>query len=243
MCQAGFANRLRALVSGICLAQDLSANLVVFWEATNPACGSSLESLISPASWPHGMMCDTGRLPGAQSCLSFTDLSGILTSWDRQQPLKIQSYGKFYTQDDTRWLQNLRSLQPCRQVFERVNKMFESMDLSSCVGVHIRRGDNIKSIQASPFALFAQRLSQETAKHIVVASDDNDVKDSLNSMFPGRCIFPSAVQGRNTTVGMVNGLMDFFALAKCPRLIGSAHSSFSEMAVAYGGGTLEILSV
>lgn len=242
-CQAGFANRLRAMVSGICLAQDLSANLVIFWQSRDAACANSLERLIRPQSWPNGMACDTNPLVNAQSCLSSTDLSGILEQWDRSSPLKIQSYGKFYTKDDVRWLRTLRLLRPVEYVEQRVNAIFQDKNLSECLGVHIRRGDNIKSTNASPLSLFIDRLNQEIGKTFIVATDDTGVMDTLNRLFPGRCIFPADDRNRHTPHGMVNGLIDFFALAKCPRIIGSAHSSFSEMAVAYGGGILEIIQL
>lgn len=252
LCQAGFANRLRALVSGICLAQDLSAQLIIFWPGSDSACACEFDRLISANSWPKGIYVDSclrpsfsqgayNPLPTAVSCLSSSDLSGILSTWDRVSHLDIKSYGRFHTSDQERWLTNLRALKPITHIQTFVDEAFQPVDLSDCIGVHIRRGDNIKSIQASPLALFINRLERETARHFIVATDDVNVVDSLNRIFPGRCIFPSKRRNRNTPDGMMNGLVDFFSLAKCSVILGSAHSSYSEMAAAYGGGRLELI--
>lgn len=238
---AGFANRLRALVSGICLAEELNIPLVVHWFPLSPECRCRLENLLDPASFPSFVKITTEDLFQAKEILSFEDLKYFIDSWDVQSDMVIKSHGKFYSPDPDRWLFHLRNIKPSRIVKLQLEKRFASVHWPSTVGVHIRRGDHKKSIHHSPTELFVDRLRLEGAVYFIVATDSSAVKTELQVAFPGTCIFPSEERSRSTEKGMIEAVVDFFAIASCPRIYGSYASSFSEMAAAYGKAELVVL--
>ena len=85
---------------------------------------------------------------------------------------------------------------------------------------------------------FCARLSFEKATTFLVATDEENVRETLRILFPGRCLFPSRVLNRNTEEGMIEAAIDFFSLARCSRIVGSVGSSFSDYAAEYGGSEL-----
>jgi hypothetical protein len=125
---------------------------------------------------------------------------------------------------------------------EMVKQILLAIPESQRIGVHIRRGDHEKSIRDSPFELFieAMRDFPEDVRFII-ATDDESVKQTLDTLFAGRCLFPARFRSRNTDKGMEQAILDFLALASCSQILGSAHSSFSEMAAAYGGSDLIVI--
>lgn len=234
---AGLANRIRALVSGICLAEEYGLPLVLHWSIDH-ACGARFETLFDPTSLPPFVRITHLALLKAFPCLSSDDLEHVKKVWDRKLPLTLKSYGHFHTSDMPRWLQHLRALKPTEEILKTLQERLPPFDPDTFVGVHIRRGDNDKAILASPFSLFLTKLEKEEGL-LIVATDDMDVREELGYKFKGRVWFPSKVLNRNTEEGMKEALIDFLALATCRRILGSACSSFNEIACLYGACTLE----
>lgn len=234
---AGLANRIRALISGICLAEDYGLPLVIHWSLDH-ACGTRFDSLFDPKTLPSFVTVTHLALLKAFPCLSQDDLDHVKKVWDRQKPLTLKSYGRFHTTDVDRWTKHLRTLKPTPELVNTLQDRLPPFDPDTFVGVHIRRGDNDKAILASPFSLFVPKLEKEKGL-LIVATDDMDVREELAEKFKGRIWFPSKVLNRNTEEGMKEAMIDFLALSMCRRILGSACSSFNEIAALYGGSTLE----
>ena len=83
-------------------------------------------------------------------------------------------------------------------------------------------------------ASFRQKMRNEKGAFFVVCTDDAVTKETLMVEFGDQCIFPATVLSRKTEEGMIHGVTDFFALAKCSKIWGSVASSFTEMAARYG---------
>lgn len=215
--------------------------LIVHWFPLSPECRCRLENLLDPESLPKFVKITTEDLFQAKEVLSPDDLRYFIDQWDLSSDIVIKSYGKFYNADEDRWLTHLRSIKPSRIVRLQLEKRFSTLHWPSAVGVHIRRGDNKKSIYHSPTQLFVDRLRQEGAVYFVVATDSAAVKTELQVAFPGTCVFPSEERTRSTEKGMIEAAVDFFAIASCPRIYGSFASSYSEMAAAYGKAELVVL--
>ncbi len=236
---AGLANRLRALISGICLAEDYNLPLIVHWTPDH-ACGAHFDSLFDMNSLPSFVSISKLPLLKAYPCLSPEDLEYVKIAWDRKLPLVLKSYGHFHTSDMVRWVQHLRSLKATTTIVAKVEERLPPFDQTRFVGVHIRRGDNVKSIQASPLTAFLKRLEREDG-FFIVATDDEGVKQELQKRFEGRVWFPAHLLDRNSEEGIQEALIDFLSLARCPTLLGSVYSSFSEIAGLYGGCTIEFV--
>ena len=112
-------------------------------------------------------------------------------------------------------------------------------------GLHIRRTDNIWSINSSPLELFEKKicdvLMQNPSSAFYLASDDEDTVSELKAKFGDKVIVRAKELSRKTSVGMQNALIDMLLLGKCKKIFGSYFSSFSEMASWIGGVELEII--
>lgn len=231
---AGLANRLRATVSGICAAQDLGVPLVISWpwEAT---CAATFNDLFEPI--PRVEISETHNYR-ARMCLSPAD-------WERekiQSEIIIKSYGHFHQSDPARWLKTLQSLKPRAEFTERVKTLVGFG--GHVVGVHIRRTDNKVSCERSPTSAFiAEMIQYKKDTVFFIATDDNKEWDNLARIFPTeRLIRATTNRSRDTSDGMRGAFIDFLCLSACAEILGSAGSSFSEMAAAYGDRPLCIVT-
>ena len=237
---AGFANRVRAMISGICLAETYNLQLVIHWSPTSPECLCRFQSLLDPETLPKTCKVVPEPLDYAIEVSSSDKMDLICRRWDKTSDLHLKSYSIFYTSDN--WDTHLRNIRPSRQVKEFLDRRTLAVNWSKAIGVHIRRTDNQKSIEGSPLEKFLQkmRMNKEASVSYVVATDDMRVKEQIMIEMGDRCVFPALVLSRNTEEGMIHGVADFFALAKCSKIIGSYWSSFSEIAAKYAEADLEI---
>lgn len=113
------------------------------------------------------------------------------------------------------------------------------------IGMHIRRTDNIDSINKSPIELFVEAGREELAAHpdakIFLATDSEDVKKEMRQHFGEHIITSTAEATRDSVAGIRAGLAEMYALSLTHKIYGSAGSSFSEMASWIGGNALQIL--
>ena len=240
---AGLGNRIRSLISGICAAEELGLELMLHWYPFDAACACHFESIFDPDSLPPFVYRAPTMLHGAKECLSVDDWKNIVKGWNGTDDIFIRSYGKFYggTQEkEARWLHHLRALKPTAFIEKQVNQRLANIEVNQALGVHIRHGDNRKAAEASPFYAFIREMLMDKAPYFVVATDDILYKERLQQHFMERCVFPSQIIDRASEIGMLEAAIDFFALAKCPRILGSDWSSFSHIADLYGGAELTL---
>jgi hypothetical protein len=233
---AGFANRVRAMVSGICLAKHYKIPLVLHWYPRPDECGCEFEHVIDPKSLPSFVKVTSQSMVQAEEVLSHSHAETLLQTWDHRSDLKFKSYGIFYS--DETWDTVLRSLRPSPSVRQILDARCSQVDWAKAIGVHIRRTDNKKSIEGSPTEWFLDKMRQGKDSVYIVATDDVELRDELQNEFGTRCVFPASVVSRWFEEGMIHGVADFFALSKCSRIWGSVGSSFSEIAARYGSTEL-----
>ncbi len=113
------------------------------------------------------------------------------------------------------------------------------------IGMHIRRTDNIDSINRSPIEQFIETGRKELADHpdakVFLATDSEDVKKEMRQHFGDHIITSSAEATRDSVAGIRAGLAEMWTLSLTHKIYGSAGSSFSEMASWIGGNELQIL--
>jgi hypothetical protein len=225
---AGLANRIRATVSGLCAAEDLSENLLLSWPLEF-SFGAAWDDLF----YPINATITRTPLQSPKMCLNKAD-------WSSQHPpIKIKSYGQFHRTDQPRWLDRLRALRPKEIYLERVRYLFRGV---RPVGVHIRRTDNVHSILNSPTASFIKEMRKLPEALFFIATDDKKELQILSDEFPWRILSQSTHFNRHTLEGIQEAFIDFLALSQCSQILGSAASSFSEIAAAYGGIPLHVCS-
>lgn len=248
---AGLANRLRAIASAMCAAQDLSRALVIVWKQEPGICTGTFKNLFDTDALPSWVYLNDGEYVQSNfkqhQCLSPADWKRI-AGWtqDPRMHLNLKSHGKFYDSDEPRWLGNLRSLKVHPSIERNVNITLGRTlsQFSKIVGVHVRRTDNQKSIAESPLWAFQREMDAygpDTA--FLVASDDPVERELLIQRYPGRCVVLAGILTRATTIGLINAATDWYALSRCSEILGSYNSSFSEMASAYGDVPLKIVRI
>ncbi len=106
------------------------------------------------------------------------------------------------------------------------------------VGVHIRRTDNIISIEKSPTELFILRMKEEIKMNndvcFYLASDSMEEKKRLTAIFGDRIITHWKPVSRSTPEGMQDALVELYTLSRTQKIIGSYYSSYSETAAEIG---------
>jgi hypothetical protein len=236
---AGFGNRIRAIASGLCAAEDTGRKLTITWAEEPAWSGNFYDYLNGPA-----LVVPVPRpLKGEQMCVKESEWDVIRRKTPSTDPIIIGSYAKFYEPDRERWLTHLRSLRPSEAMMVRAGIVKENMP-PNYVGVHIRRTDNTQSIRESPTNAFIEKLREfpETT-HFFVASDDDRERLRLSAAFPERVHTGANILDRTSREGCREAFLDFLLLSGAIEIIGSFYSSFSEMAAAYGACPLTIIQV
>ena len=214
---AGFANRLRSLVSGICYAEELQKKLIVHW-VPDIHCFIKLEDIVYLDSLPPFVKVLTSY--------SYKQHTMVYKQEDLEsKPLLIKSYAHFYTKNQDIFNKHLRAIR-----FKRVPITDKSM-----IGIHIRRTDHTKCIEHSPTDFFIEKIKSYPNDTIFyLATDCNKTKELLKTMFGKQILIKDILLKRTSVNGMLGALDDFVNLSNCKEIIGTKYSSFSEMASLYG---------
>jgi hypothetical protein len=107
------------------------------------------------------------------------------------------------------------------------------------IGVHIRRTDNANAIRYSPTSAFVaamqRRLRADPDARFFLATDCAETEAAIRAVFGARVITRPRVASRDTREGMLDAVVDLFALSRTSRILGSYYSTFSETAASLGG--------
>lgn len=240
---AGLCNRIRALVSGICWAKHLGRDLVVCWPSFKPECIAGFYDLFSEGSLPAGVQVIDNVLSQKTTCLSPMDAVRLIQDVPAANPISLISHGCFWGLDKEMYLTTLRALQPSHAVLS-VMTTWNLRGLRYIdTAIHIRRTDNEKAIRLSPLSAFLDKVKSRSYRVYALFTDDPVAAEILVHEFGKDKIFTfESVRNRVSKEGMIEAAAVFFSLASRKTILGSANSSFSEIASEHGGATLEIVS-
>lgn len=134
---------------------------------------------------------------------------------------------------------------------ENINKHIASITdkfVADMVGVHIRRTDQVKSIEYSKTENFIELMHREVKENpqvcFYLATDDMKEEEIIRKEFPDRIISnEKRTLARDSEEGMFDAVVDLYCLAKCNRLIGSYWSSFTDIAAALYGIDAKIAGI
>lgn len=230
--RSGLCNRLRSLVSGICLAEDLNSFLVVYWPSSKKSCQAAFSDLYELSSLPRWVMIidrsySRNSVDGMKviECRSQEE---ALTAAAGKHLISSNTY--FHSSDITRRRRHLQQLLPKQFLLARVWVNHQKLPKGLIpVGVHVRRTDNIGAIEQSPLSGFESAMQKITNAYFFVASDDEQAAGYLMRKFPGRTYCQETVRKRDSVEGIQEALVSLYTLALCSRILGSYYSSFSTM--------------
>lgn len=260
----GLANRMRAIASAYTLTQQTGSELQVVWfcnqELNAPFCSIFDTSTlpIREATWTDKICYDRARrknfyLPALPQRLLFDRRISEL----EVTPLKEQGF------NFEQWVRGHRCYMACYQVFgsfpdslykelfKPVRAITETVERNKeafspyTIGLHIRRTDHTEAARRSPIDLFIKSIKKEIEAHndvrFFLATDSNDVKQQLSSLFGQRIMTPAEEAKRDSIDGIRGGLADMWTLAATQHIYGSALSSFSPMAASIGNIPLTVI--
>jgi hypothetical protein len=237
--QGGFCNRLRAIVSAALWAEDLGTGLVIYWPEEPGHMACRIDEILVPRTIPGIVKFHTGYIRNARQVLSHEEMESVLQV-QRLMPsseIRIESYSIFHNDFHSRGIKILRRI----QIHPSIQKMTEGVK-DGLVGIHIRRTDHVKCIEASPLALFEEYLEKADRGNFYLATDDAEVKTAFKEKFTKHFIASPVVKlGRLSKEQQIHGIIDWLLLQKCTKIVASQGSSFSELAAWRAGIPLEVL--
>lgn len=265
----GLANRFYAITSAIAFCQDYNIKLRVIW-FKDKGMGADFHSLfklsenvdksnveVIDAKWYH-YIYDRPRkrnlwLPCILQIFFFRkrsyekdidsfNIDSILNPLLKGKRVYLVHYGRFCSQI------NMKALALNGNIKLKANEIISSFPRKNkVIGVHIRRTDNIVSIQKSPLYLFVEALDKEIEIDplicFYVASDSLKEKKILKERYKERVFMLEEEAQRSNTIGIENALLELYLLSQTKKIYGSVYSSFSTLASELSRIPLHILSV
>ncbi|KAA6324551.1 hypothetical protein EZS27_026134 [termite gut metagenome] len=257
----GLANRMHAIASALSLANDCNTHLRIIWYK-DVGLNCEFHQLFQPlpyarvtlksASLIDFILYDRPRrknfwIPRVfqrilfDKCLYGSKVT-ILKSrdfdflgWAKGKNVFITAYSLFYPLS---CFPLSGCFIPKDGIQQRIREQYNLFNKHT-VGVHIRRTDNVYSISESPTELFINRMNDEIQQHpetlFYLATDSQEEKVRLKSIFGERIITLDKEISRTTPTGIENAVVDLFLLSKTNKIIGSFYSSYTEIAAELSG--------
>lgn len=263
----GLANRMKAVASSFILAQQnqIKTNVIWFQDwALHAPFNTVFEPIHSPnicikeASLIDHIIYDRPRAKNLyiprlfqyfifRSCLYEKTIQDLkkqnfnFNNWIQKGHVYMASYLDFQEISTDILRQLFIPLPPIQARIDHLSQQFSPYTL----GVHVRRTDNAASIELSPIELFFTAIDKEIDLYadasIYLATDDESVKLELQKRYGKRLLFAKDKADRSSITGIQGGIVDMYALARTQKILGSFHSSFSELAAQVGNIPLEII--
>lgn len=238
----GLCNRMRVINSAYVLAEKRNEELVVLWYTCDEL-NCTFENLFLPTT-EIKLINICSLLDLRKLYYQFTSLqhfsnddivnnktNGILHS-DFEYALKnriyISTWEHFYPP------KHYDLFVPTENLQKRIDAITGNFG-SHCVGVHIRRTDNIPSKDKSSTNQFITAMEQEIQADANVmfylATDDKTEEAALRNHFSDRILSNKGrVLDRNSTQGIQDAVIDLFCLSRTDKILGSFYSSFTDIA-------------
>ncbi len=136
---------------------------------------------------------------------------------------------------------------PANDIILDIDSYFSSNFAERTIGIHIRRTDNVQSIERSPIELFIDAMHREVEicsdTKFYLATDDKATKKYLRDIFGDKILSIETDCNRNSEEGIKEAVKEMWFLSKTEKIYGSFYSSFSEIAAKIGNIPLQILQI
>jgi hypothetical protein len=252
----GLSNRMRAIDSAIALIDDLGTNLEIYW-AEEDGMRCQFDDLFDPIPHDSVSIITSQSLPlrlrkSLKKHLYFPTILRKINSYiffeavqnaelstfdfskiQSEQNIIIRSWSRFYENSN-----QYKLLVPIQSIRERIEVRCNSFD-EHTVGVHIRRTDNVKSINKSPNSLFVDAMKLEIEKepltNFYLATDCDETKQYFRDIFGDKILSAKDAATRDNVKGIQDAVVELYSLARTQKIYGSFWSSFSKTASHIGG--------
>ena len=238
--QGGFCNRLRAIVSAVLWAEDLELSLVIHWPEEPGHMACRIEEILDTRTIPRLNSFHNGYIRNARQVLSHSDMETTLAVQEMLpvSEIRIESYSIFHNDllhKTQRALAILRKIDVITSLKTRLDCVKEGLFNRSVTGIHIRRTDHVKCIEASPLSAFEKYLDEADRGNYYLATDDLAVKVAFKENKKHFIASPIIKLGRLNKEQQIHGVIDWLLLQGCTSIVASRGSSFSELAAWRAG--------
>ncbi|MGI4886664.1 MAG: hypothetical protein ACRYFR_17045 [Janthinobacterium lividum] len=253
----GLANRMRAIASGLELAQSANKKMKIIWQ-NNPELNCPFYDLFEPLpgievtnKYLHlNVLKTSNRTEASQQFLAklinkavgfdycIKEIDGDLLRINGKYDIyKITSDNKnVYIKTCGDFLYNdsfLKKFKPVAALQQRIEARVNDFT-SYTIGLHIRRTDNVDAIANSPLELFVQRIKTQLSKNpdtsFYLSTDDLETEKYLKSVFGPKLLIYTKDFARDSEQGIKDAVVDLFCLSRTNEIWGSFNSSFSNIA-------------
>lgn len=241
----GLCNRMRVIASAATLAEKYSEDITVIWRLdkglycnfSSLFCPIELEAggvKVYETKFRYDFRILKAKIRSDYKLINCNNKNSkkiediIRNSFD----IYIRTPHQFFDVQEYKMFKSINSIE------QKAEHLISGND--NITGIHIRRTDNIKSIQNSPTSLFIEYMEREIQRNSTIkfflASDSIQDKNILFKKFGDRIIMQNNIcLSRNTAEGIQSACVDLLCLSKCNKIIGSYWSSFSETAAIWHG--------
>jgi hypothetical protein len=238
----GLCNRLRALLSAAAFADVTERRFAYEWRVGGEL-GADVRDLwhLPYRALPRGATTAISKLAGGYAKMN------ELTLESRQRVLCVYTGEVILRRHPAipYWTEMLRTLEPVRQIVERVEAEKRSWPDRPMVGVMIRaHRPHVRTAELSPPEWFFGRMAEIRAERpdvvFFLSTDTPQVAIEMHDRFDDVHEL-SAKSDFNSAQGVEDAVCDLYLLASCGYVLGSHNSSFSqaacELAPAYETAT------
>ncbi len=249
-CPAGLGNRIKCMISVLKRCdednyanQEHCSSPFIYWPV-NDACGCKFEELFSPAT----PLKEIGysELQGVRVDAKYDD-AYINKSWKfkfnnvAEMDFKYHKLPQDWIID---FLPYAWRIKPKKDIEDAAwafcNRYKESFDKNEVIGVHIRKGD-FKGLydgreNVSKEEDFMERmkclLEVNPDYKFLLCTEDEETEERFKRRFDDNHIihFPKRFRGRDNPLAVKEAFVDILLLSKCPIIIGTFLSTFTEIA-------------
>lgn len=125
-------------------------------------------------------------------------------------------------------------IKPTAEIMQKVNDALNAFESGHSYGLHIRRADNIWSIEHSPIELFENKIEEIIPKDpkakFYLSTDDIETANLLRTKYGHYIVYRDKELSRISENGMREAVIDMWILGNMDAIYGSYWSSFSEVA-------------
>ncbi len=240
---AGLCNRLIALDSSIAFSRDTKQTLHVTWRL-NKDCNCKFSDLFEIPEGINGLDETHWSVPRiikekAKRVLCYF---GWRKLYESKQVRSINTYDLNFSNDKKTihfrtCYEFYKSSLPMKRFTPKatIQKKIETYRNDNAIGVHIRRTDNINSIQESPIEAFYDLMDKEIKKNdkilFFLCTDDPIIEKQVCERYQGRIYsHPKRSLDRNTPEAIEDAVIDLYSMGNCQKIIGSECSTFTKFA-------------
>ena len=259
----GLCNRMRTIASFYTVAREAGRDLTVVWlrDAGMNCPSARLFQLPDGVTVVEGPYVSKPRMRLRSACRILTRraqgrrFDRTVENWEAKKALTPESVralggslyaSSCYSLESTYEKYDYSIFRPAPDIEKLADEVIKDFPLN-CVGVHIRRTDNEKSIETSRTADFVSRMRSEVDSDpdvgFFLATDSPEEERALRAEFPGRILtYEKRSLKRDSAEGIIDAYVDYLCLSRTRKIYGSFYSSFSRCAAALHGIGLEIVS-